>query len=353
MAPCGKLADLRLSYACDQRWDDMVGDERVRACTGCNRQVFNLSAMTRTEAEAVMTTRGETPCVRFYRRGDGTVMTSDCPTATRPERRRLTVLASSLAAGTALAAASPALAEPPATESSASQAVVPPDATATPRDAIVPEVEVNTYEFEMGMMIASPPPAKVQWSTWGRLGVGVASQEPPVVSSPPQQQDAVTLPPGLVAHRVIQPTVPTSERSSTWEAAAGADLTLAVAGRGKLRVGAWGELRTSSGPVAGAELVIEGLPPHPYDSRIDGSGSLILRAGANAHVVTGALGFGYVGMWPRDGTPWIGWARHVVFARVVASMNFSTVDARDWSALIGLEIEPIGAIHAVLDLVTK
>src|ERR1051325_4767611 len=66
--PAIQLPNLRLGFACKQRWEDMVGDERVRACNGCDRPVFNLSAMTRDEAEAVLATRGLTPCVRFYRR---------------------------------------------------------------------------------------------------------------------------------------------------------------------------------------------------------------------------------------------------------------------------------------------
>jgi hypothetical protein len=36
---------------------------------------------------------------------------------------------------------------------------------------------------------------------------------------------------------------------------------------------------------------------------------------------------------------------------VIASMSRSLDDPRDWSATLGLEIEPIGAVRAVLDLV--
>src|SRR3569623_3628256 len=107
--PGSARADVRIGLQCNQRWDDMVGDDRVRACRGCDRPVFNLSEMTRAEAEAVLATRGLPPCVRFYRRADGTVMTSDCPSgAPRP---RHALLASSIAA-TATLAAAPALAVP-------------------------------------------------------------------------------------------------------------------------------------------------------------------------------------------------------------------------------------------------
>jgi len=183
-----------------------------------------------------------------------------------------------------------------------------------------------------------PPPIlkqerpTVEWSLWGRLGVGVAAQHPTVLA------------------RTLTP--PTVVPSTTWEAAAAAELTVGVARDGNIRLGAWGELRTSSGPVVGGELVLEDLAPHPMESRIGGAGSVVLRLGGNAHVVTGAFGFGYVGSWARS-DPWLHWAGHVVGARLVASVNRSLDDPHDWSATIGLEVEPIGALHAVLDLATE
>jgi hypothetical protein len=335
--PAIELPNLRIGFACKQRWEDMVGDDRVRACAGCDRPVFNLSAMTRDDAERVLASRGLTPCVRFYRRPDGTVMTTDCPTGSRREGRRLAVVASSLAAGTALAGAPTARAEP-----APASAVAPPDST---RDAPAVEpvppkfvlgetftmgIPVPSREFEMGIIVIDKRERPtVEWSLWGRLGVGVAAQHPTVL-----------------ARRL---TPPDAESSSTWEAAAAAELTVGIARDGNIRLGAWGELRRSSGPVIGGELVLEDLPPHPLESRIGGAGSVVLRAGGNAHVVTGALGVGYVGSWP-DPDPWIRWAGHVVGARIVASVNHSLDDPRDWSATIGLEVEPIGAVHAVLDL---
>jgi hypothetical protein len=93
-----RLDKLKIASPCKQRWEDMVGDERVRVCAGCERPVFNLSAMTMEDAEAVLATRGVTPCVRFYQRADGTVMTSDCPVGRRPRRVGLAVAAGALAA---------------------------------------------------------------------------------------------------------------------------------------------------------------------------------------------------------------------------------------------------------------
>jgi hypothetical protein len=316
----------------------MVGDDRVRVCAGCDRPVFNLSGMTRVEAEAVLATRGLTPCVRFFRRPDGTIMTTDCPTGARPAPRRLAVVASSLAAaGTAIAAPA-AMADPPAATGSAD----PQDnlaATGSGSDApividrmIEQGIPIDRTWEEVGIIIEPEKRPAVEWSVWGRLGAGVASQTSEVA-----------------ARRVT--AVPVADTASTWEAAAGADLTFRVSRDGDLRFGAWGEVRTTSGPVAGAELVLEGLPPHPYTSRIGGAGSLVLRAGANDRIITGALGFGYVGSFPSY-DPWISWARHVVGARVVVSVNRAIDAPHDWSATLGVEVDPIGAVHALYDLVT-
>lgn len=340
-----ELPSLRLGFACKQRWEDMVGDDRVRACGGCDRPVFNLSAMTREEAERVLATRGLTPCVRFYRRPDGTVMTTDCPAGERREKRRLAVVASSLATGAtvaapSLASAAPADPAPPvATPDSTEEAATPDPATQTTPDVgavttvdTMPLMGVPIREYELGVMFVEPRPRPaVEWSIWGRLGRGVRTQPPTVLA------------------RSLTP--PQAESSAMWEAAVAAEVTVGVAHHGNLRLGAWAELRTSSGAVAGSELVVEGLPPHPLSSRIGGAGTIVLRAGGNAHVITTALGVGYVGSWPRD-DPWIRWAKHLAGARIVASLNRSLDDPREWSALFGLEVEPLGAVHAVLDLAT-
>jgi hypothetical protein len=359
LASCGprgpgiELPNLRIGFACKQRWEDMMGDDRVRACGGCDRPVFNLSSMTRSDAEAVLATRGLTPCVRFYRRPDGTVMTTDCPTGARRGARRLAVVASSVSAGAMLAVTPVAMADPPPAERSAgTEADAPRETTEDPSatgsgsgepigEPIVIDDQVlmgipiartfEPYVAEMGIVIVNEEkrPA-VQWSVWGRLGVGVASQRRDVVA------------------RGVAPPMTGSASTSTWEAAAAADLTFGLARGGDLRIGVWGEVRTSSDPVAGAALVLDGLPPHPYGSRIGGAGSLVLRAGTNARVITGALGFGYVGSYPRS-DPWIRRARHVVGARVVLSVNRAIERPHEWSATIGLEVEPIGVVHALLE----
>lgn len=63
---------------CPEKWATMRGDDEVRHCDVCEKNVYNLSAMTRQRAEALLTEREGQLCVRFYRRADGTVTTVDC-----------------------------------------------------------------------------------------------------------------------------------------------------------------------------------------------------------------------------------------------------------------------------------
>ena len=103
----GPLEDLRIASPCDQAWEQMVGDERVRHCASCDKDVFNVAAMTRTEAlQLIANQSGEVPCLRLFRRDDGTVLTSDCPVGVRKKRvRRLVMVGVSVAAGSLAGAA--------------------------------------------------------------------------------------------------------------------------------------------------------------------------------------------------------------------------------------------------------
>ena len=84
------LDGIRVASPCPANWDEMVGDDRTRFCSGCKKDVYNISGLSVEEALGLVSTGdGEAPCVRFYRRGDGTVLTSDCPVGSRKVRRRL------------------------------------------------------------------------------------------------------------------------------------------------------------------------------------------------------------------------------------------------------------------------
>jgi hypothetical protein len=73
------LDQIKIASPCSADWDAMEGDERVRFCSECKKKVFNLSAMTRRDAEALLRKTNGDLCTRLYRRADGKVLTADCP----------------------------------------------------------------------------------------------------------------------------------------------------------------------------------------------------------------------------------------------------------------------------------
>lgn len=85
------LENVAIAAPCTASWDAMVGDDRVRFCGKCEKNVYNLSAMPRDEAEALLAAREGKMCVRLYKRADGTVMTNDCPVGVKRRRRRRAV----------------------------------------------------------------------------------------------------------------------------------------------------------------------------------------------------------------------------------------------------------------------
>jgi hypothetical protein len=81
------LEQIRIASPCSANWSDMQGDEHVRFCKECHKNVYNLSSMSRPEAEALLEEVEGDSCVRLYRRVDSTVITDDCPVAVRRVRR--------------------------------------------------------------------------------------------------------------------------------------------------------------------------------------------------------------------------------------------------------------------------
>jgi hypothetical protein len=80
------LDDVRIASPCKMSWNDMVGDSQTRFCGGCRKSVYNLSAMTRDQAQALLDASSGDACVRLFRRSDGTVMTQDCKPVAAPAR---------------------------------------------------------------------------------------------------------------------------------------------------------------------------------------------------------------------------------------------------------------------------
>ncbi|HSK00416.1 MAG TPA: hypothetical protein VK932_04210 [Kofleriaceae bacterium] len=82
------LDSIRVASPCSADWGRMTGDERVRACGDCDKNVYNLSGMTREEAEALILEKEGRLCVRYYRRADGTILFGDCTVGAQHRRGR-------------------------------------------------------------------------------------------------------------------------------------------------------------------------------------------------------------------------------------------------------------------------
>lgn len=93
------LAELRVATPCEADWNQMVGDHRVRRCGDCKQNVYNFSAMTRAEAEAVIVAKDGKMCMRYYERSDGTMLLKDC--SIKRERRGALFAAGAAAAAVA------------------------------------------------------------------------------------------------------------------------------------------------------------------------------------------------------------------------------------------------------------
>lgn len=78
-----KFDDIAIAAPCPISWEEMEGDERIKYCSLCHLNVYNLSEMTRKEGEALFARAGEQVCIRLHRRPDGTIITKDCPVGRR------------------------------------------------------------------------------------------------------------------------------------------------------------------------------------------------------------------------------------------------------------------------------
>jgi hypothetical protein len=84
------LEKLKVAAPCKAEWRWMYGNDRVRFCNQCQLYVYNLSALTREQAEdLILSTEGKL-CVRFYRRQDGTILTRNCPQGLQAIKEKFT-----------------------------------------------------------------------------------------------------------------------------------------------------------------------------------------------------------------------------------------------------------------------
>jgi hypothetical protein len=92
--------DFKLAVAspCHASWDDMTGDELTRFCGDCQKNVYNISGMSRDEAVVLVQEKEGDICIRFYQRADGTVLTADCEVGLAAVGRRFKRLFAALLA---------------------------------------------------------------------------------------------------------------------------------------------------------------------------------------------------------------------------------------------------------------
>lgn len=70
-------------------WDNMSRTEKIRFCNQCSKNVYDISAMSESEAMKFLAAQETTPCLRLFRRTDGTIIFDNCPVGLRRVRNRV------------------------------------------------------------------------------------------------------------------------------------------------------------------------------------------------------------------------------------------------------------------------
>lgn len=87
-----QLTRIPLAKPCDSPWESMVGNDKVRRCAACERDVYSLSDMSELEAELrLLNAADAAPCIRYARASDGQVVHRASP----PPPRRLSAAGAS------------------------------------------------------------------------------------------------------------------------------------------------------------------------------------------------------------------------------------------------------------------
>ncbi|MDQ3031277.1 MAG: hypothetical protein M3Y87_02595 [Myxococcota bacterium] len=168
------LASIAIGTPCRTRWDDMIGNDVVRRCGQCDRDVHDLSRMTRDEVHRLLALADETPCVRLRRRSDGRVVTADCPP---PDRKTIPRAIACAAAGAVLGMTASGV---------VTMAMAPPGASVEPRPSVVvasapSAVERSREQVRVEALRATPEP----WGDdVGDAIMGDVSFEPPREETP-------------------------------------------------------------------------------------------------------------------------------------------------------------------------
>jgi len=71
------LNSVEIKSPCTANWNEMKGTDQIRYCFECNKYVYNLSEMTRRDAEAILLSRDDQMCARLIRDLEGQTLTVD------------------------------------------------------------------------------------------------------------------------------------------------------------------------------------------------------------------------------------------------------------------------------------
>src|SRR5215471_4735836 len=106
------LDRIYIASACRANWETMSGSDQVRHCAECNRQVYDLSKMTRSQAERLVIVKEGSFCARISRSPDGAVITLEEPGPQFITRRASPLAAAVVSAAISFASTAPAPAGP-------------------------------------------------------------------------------------------------------------------------------------------------------------------------------------------------------------------------------------------------
>lgn len=190
------LKQISIPTPCPARWDAMEGGAQTRFCTGCQKNVYNLSEMSRQEGEELLTRTDAKVCVFFHPDADGRPLAredvpADIPLASRPRPsiwRRAWAAALSGLAAVALSALG-----------GGAQAVTHGKATSAP------PAKPNVQQMMGGMVARLAPPKVTKPPKPAPLGGKPAVPQPPR-PVPQPTGGAPMLPPSPKPH--AKPTPP-------------------------------------------------------------------------------------------------------------------------------------------------
>ena len=110
------IDQIRINKPCTADWDSMIGNDQVRFCEHCAKDVHNISAMTIAEAERLVANSDGKLCVRYYQLPGQKIETKDnLHISYRVTRRISRVAAGAITAALTLSASVAAEQSVPAT----------------------------------------------------------------------------------------------------------------------------------------------------------------------------------------------------------------------------------------------